>query len=115
MNGVTRDMLVRCLQSAGVTAGHPSRFSDLRVALRVIPIAPQVESFGVVVTRDEAGNVFSSDTSDYSSEKGAWLARRAGRSHASPAGQRAGAVLLMDEVLRSEIRADRIKVTTDGR
>lgn len=114
MNGVIDDLLRRCLEDAGLVAGRPiSRFGDLRIALRAIVIAVGIEDFGVVVTRDEAGNVFSSDTTGALPQDSNWLARRAGHQKTSPLLQHEGAVHLMNEILRSEIVA-RGKMSTDG-
>jgi hypothetical protein len=104
MNGVIMSMLHDCLKDAGLVADRTvARFGDLRIALRVIAIASGIEDFGVVVTRDEAGNVFSSDTTGALPQDSNWLARRAGHQRTSLALQREGAVQFMNAVLRNEI------------
>ncbi|KAB2908055.1 MAG: hypothetical protein F9K40_04610 [Kofleriaceae bacterium] len=114
MSGVIKEMLDACLAHAGLAAGRQvSRFGDLRLALRAIAIASGFEDFGVVVTRDEAGNVFSSDTTGALAQDNNWLARRSGHDRTSPAMQQEGAVHLMNEILRSEF-IRRITVSTDA-
>ncbi|MBE7449723.1 MAG: hypothetical protein HS111_12730 [Kofleriaceae bacterium] len=113
MNGVIKAMLDECLRRAGLVRGRDlARFGDLRIVLRAIAVASGVEDFGVVVTRDEAGNVFSSDTTGALPEGSTWLARRAGHDRTSPGLQQEGAVHLMNEILRSDIAA-RIATSTD--
>ena len=103
MNGVIPEMLRRCVLTGGLAAGRKlARFGDLRVALRIIAIASGIEDFGVVVTRDEAGNVFSSDTTGALPQDSTWLARRAGHDRTSPALQQEGAVHVMNEILRKD-------------
>ena len=100
MNGVTEAMLRNSLVSADGDGRGGARFSELRVVMRIIPTAPAVLDFGVVVVRDEAGNVFSSDTTGATPQDRTWLARRAGRRTASAAAQHEGAVALVNDLLR---------------
>lgn len=104
MTGVILPMLGDCFAYSGLVADRRvARFGDLRIALRVIAVASGIEDFGVVVTRDEAGNVFSSDTTGALPQDSNWLARRAGHQRTSRALQQEGAVHFMNEVLRNEI------------
>jgi hypothetical protein len=114
MNGVIQHMLRQCLATGGLVAGRKvTRFGDLCVAMRIIAIASGIEDFGVVVTRDEAGNVFSSDTTGALPQDSTWLARRAGHDQTSAALQQEGAVHLMTEILRNDI-VEEIKLSTDA-
>lgn len=117
MSGVTSQMLRSCLTDAGLGAGRArGRFGDLGVAMRVIVTAPGIETFGVVVTRDEAGNVFSSDTSGATPQSSDWLARRAGHRGTSPGKEHDGAVQLVAELLDRDVasRDASIHLSTDA-
>ncbi len=100
MNGVTEAMLRNSLTSTHGGRRDGARFSELRVVMRIIPTAPTVLDFGVVVVRDEAGNVFSSDTTGATPQDRTWLARRAGRRTASAVAQHEGAVALVNDLLQ---------------
>ncbi len=114
MSGVIETLLRDCLRDAGLAGGSTSaRFGDLRVAMRAIAIAPGIEDFGVIVVRDEAGNVFSSDTTGALPQDSTWLARRAGHDRTSPALQQEGAMHLLNEILRSELVTG-IALSTDA-
>jgi hypothetical protein len=100
MNGVTQAMLSNSLVRADGDGTTGARFSELRVVMRIIPTAPGVLDFGVVVVRDEVGNVFSSDMTGATPQDRTWLARRAGRRTASAAAQHEGAVALVNDLLQ---------------
>jgi len=70
-----------------------------------------VETFGLVLSRDEAGNVFASDATAATPRDSNWLARRAGHRENSPGKQLDGARNVMNELLRSRV-AD-LKPATD--
>ncbi len=115
MNGVTGPMLRNSVDQAG-PAPQDARatFADLRVVMRIILMQPGVLNFGVVVVRDEAGNVFSSDTTGALPQDRTWLARRAGRRSATAAAQHEGAVALVNDLLHMVVPPDRKLLTTDA-
>lgn len=119
MSGVTKAMLMNSMSQAG-SAPEDARatFADLRVVLRIIPAQPGVLDFGVVVVRDEAGNVFSSDVTGSLRSEQTWLARRAGRRSATAAAQHDGAVALLNDLLQVVIPIKALDaihaVTTDA-
>lgn len=110
MTGVTEKLLTRCLVGHGLPAAD-IRLGDLRLAIRAIATAPEVETFGLVLSRDEAGNVFASDATAATPRDSNWLARRAGHRENSPGKQLDGARNVMNELLRSRV-AD-LKPATD--
>ncbi|MBK9031620.1 MAG: hypothetical protein IPL61_09845 [Myxococcales bacterium] len=83
------------------------------MVMRIIPRNPGVQDVGVVVVRDEAGNVFSSDTSGAVPQDRTWLARRAGHTQASSAGQQEGAIALVNDLLTTVVPTDVKRLTTD--
>ena len=110
MNGVQPGVLRACLD--GVNAERAPRLGDLRVAIRAIAVSPGISSFGIVVVRDEAGNVFSSDASGATVPQSTWLARRAAHTQNTPGKQRDGAALVMNDLLKTTTKG--LIVTTDG-
>jgi len=118
MNGVTKAMLRNSISQAGPAPDEvPARFADLRVVLRIIPAQRGVLDFGVVVVRDEAGNVFSSDVTGALPSERTWLARRAGRRSATAAAQHDGAVALVNDLVQAVVPIEALSsnraITTD--
>ena len=104
MNGIVPRMLEHCLEGPVAPGAGIRRLGDLRVAIRAIATSPELETFGVVLARDEAGNVFFSDTTAATPRESNWLARRAGHRESSPGKQLEGTRLVMDTLLKTATR-----------